>query len=647
MISHIELQKYMTRQLEEDRKVKSLRIEGENIEEALRQASIELDVPVKKLEYEVAEQGGKGTFGIGKKNWVLLVYEMVQEAAAPGFDEMDMDELGFAGSFDPLEDKPGAIFVKLTHDGAFLKVTSPVGNGARASERDALQRIALRGVGQYDEKIVGKAIKRADGEYIKIGDFDFNPDNQATLNVEIAEQEMKAYIIVSQPGPGGPDPAKEEIISLLQSNGVVFGIEEEIIETFIDYPQYNTQVLVAEGKKPVDGENAHIVYNFATKHSHIALKEKNGRVDFKEQNLIENVEAGQLLAKKVALQQGEPGSTVTGRSLAANPGKDVEMELGKNVKLSDDGLTAIAVINGQVLLTGGKINVEPVYTVEGDVNMHTGNILFLGTVIVKGSVESGFTVKAAGNIEVMGGVGKSILDAEGDIIVHQGIMGKNEGRVKAGINVVAKFIEHARIEAEENVVVSDGIIHSQVDANQRIVCQGKRASIVGGKLRAGEEIHAKVLGSVAGTETIFEVGFDPKSKERLMELFKSKENIETELQEVELNINTITNLQKVQRKISEEKAKSLEDLNNKRAEMLSELEEINKEVNSINEYLAGLKIKGKVSASDKVFPGVKIFIKNEHLIVRNEFKKVTFILQGKEVRMTKYEPVEEDIAGSM
>ena len=646
MISLTELQEYMTKQLKEDRKVKSLRIEGDNIEEALRQASIELGVPVKKLEYEVAEQGRKGTLGIGKKNWVLLVYETVQEAAAPSFDEMDMDELGFAGGFAPLEDKPGAVFIKLSHDGAFLKVTPPAGHGARASERDVLQRIGLRGVNQYDEKIVAKAVKRAEGEYIKIGDFDFNPDNQATLNVETAEQEMKAYIIVTQPGPGGPDPAKDEIISLLQSNGVIFGIKEEIIESFIDYPQYNTQVLVAEGKKPADGEDAHIVYNFAIDHSHIALKEKNGRVDFKEQNLIENVEAGQLLAKKVVLQQGEPGSTVTGRSLAANPGKDIEMELGKNVKLSDDGLTAIAVINGQVLLIGGKINVEPVYTVEGDVNMHTGNILFLGTVIVKGSVESGFTVKAAGNIEVMGSVGKSILDAEGDIIVHQGIMGKNEGRVKAGINVVAKFIEHARIEAEENVVVSDGIIHSQVDANQRIVCQGKRASIVGGKLRAGEEINAKVLGSVAGTETIFEVGFDPKSKERLMELFKTREAIEDELKEVELNINTITNLQKVQRKISEEKAKSLEELNNKRAEMLSELEEIGKEVNSINEYLAGLKIKGKVSASDKVFPGVKIFIKNEHLIVRNEFKKVTFILQGKEVRMSKYEPVEEDIPGS-
>jgi len=39
-----------------------------------------------------------------------------------------------------------------------------------------------------------------------------------------------------------------------------------------------------------------------------------------------------------------------------------------------------------------------------------------------------------------------------------------------------------------------------------------------------------------------------------------------------------------------------------------------------------------------VFPGVKIFIKNESLVVRSEFRGVTFCLEGKEVRVTKYEP---------
>ncbi len=293
------------------------------------------------------------------------------------------------------------------------------------------------------------------------------------------------------------------------------------------------------------------------------------------------------------------------------------------------------------LLISGKINVEPIYTVEGDVNFKTGNILFLGTVFVKGNVEDGFTVKAAGNIEVMGSVGKCVLDAEGEIIVHQGILGKNEGKVRAGSNLVAKFIENARVEVDENVLVSDGIIHSFVDANKRILCQGKRASIVGGRLRAANEIHAKTLGSVAGTETIVEVGIDPKRKEKLSQALHRKGELEKELEELVRNISTLENLKKVQRNFPEDKQSNLTELNDKRSEILQELEEINGVINEINTYLQTIKVSGKVSASDRVFPGVKIFIKNESLIVRNEFKSVTFCLEEKEVRMTKYEPMDQ------
>jgi uncharacterized protein (DUF342 family) len=291
--------------------------------------------------------------------------------------------------------------------------------------------------------------------------------------------------------------------------------------------------------------------------------------------------------------------------------------------------------------------VEPIYTVEGDVNLKTGNILFLGTVFVKGNVEDGFTVKAAGNIEVMGSVGKCTLDAEGDIIVHQGILGKSEGRVHAGANLVSKFIEHSRVEAEQNVLVSDGIIHSFVDANQRVICQGRRASIVGGRVRATEEIHAKALGSVAGTETILEVGLDPRRKEQLSLALARRAELEKQLEELERNLRTLENLKKVLPSLPEDKAKDLATLSDARSRALAELETTNATVQEIDAYLAGLKLTGKVSASDRVFPGVKIFIRNESLTVRNEFKKVTFCLEGKEVRVTRYEALAPELVRGM
>jgi uncharacterized protein (DUF342 family) len=50
--------------------------------------------------------------------------------------------------------------------------------------------------------------------------------------------------------------------------------------------------------------------------------------------------------------------------------------------VADDQLTIIADMKWSVVISGGKINVEPVYTVQGDVNLRTGNIIFLGTVII-------------------------------------------------------------------------------------------------------------------------------------------------------------------------------------------------------------------------------------------------------------------------
>ncbi len=641
MIGLEEIKDFMQKEAEKDRKIRYVKAEGLTIEEALKQASIELGIPIRKLEYEVLERGSKGVFGVAKKNWKLIVYE-TREKEEEKVKEVFEEDLEEITAKKVEEDRPGEVFVRLTNEGVFLKVTKPKGRGSKVTERMAIAKLTERGVTDYDAGLVAKVVKRADGEYIRVGDYQYNPANDSMMTVEITDQDMKAYMIISPPGPGGADLSYEDMVSYLNSNGVVHGIKEDVLRRLEDYPVYNEAILVAEGTKPQNGRDARIIYNFRTDHSQIELKEKNGRVDFKELDLVENVVAGQLLAKKIPPEDGINGKTVTGMVLPAKPGNDVELQVGKNVKLSEDGLTAVSEINGQVLLLNGKINVEPVYTVQGDVDLHTGNILFLGTVVVKGNVEDGFSVKAAGNIEVLGSVGKAVLDAEGDIIVHQGILGKTGGQIRSGMSVFAKFIEHAIVDSGEYVVASDGIIHSQVVANKKVICQGKRAAIVGGRIQAAEEINAKTLGSVAGTETVLEVGYDPRSKEKLTKLEEKRSDFEKKLEEVEKNLSTLEKLAKIQRKLPEEKKKYIVELNESRSQILSELENVNREIGSINSYLESLKLVGKISASGRVYPGVKIFIKNASLVVRTEFKYVTFYLQANEVKVTKYEEVEED-----
>ena len=93
----------------------------ESIEDALNQASVELGMPIRELEYEVLQKGNRGFAGIGKKNWVLRVYELSQkvEVEGEGLEELE-GELG-AGINQPLlSDKDGEVFVRLTQEGVFL-----------------------------------------------------------------------------------------------------------------------------------------------------------------------------------------------------------------------------------------------------------------------------------------------------------------------------------------------------------------------------------------------------------------------------------------------------------------------------------------------------------------------------------------------
>jgi uncharacterized protein (DUF342 family) len=640
-----QIQEYMLKQSEEDKRNRTIVVEAESVPDALQKAAIELGVPVRTLEYEIIEKGSPGTMGIGRKLWKLNAYERSKEVktSAEAEDEASREaERGEETAQKP-KDLPGEVFVRISGGGALLRVTRPQGRGPRATDIMALEKLSLRGVTNFDPALVSRVVKHADGEYIRVADIRYNPSHDATASVDITDGEMKAVLVISEPGPGGADISSDFMRSFLQSKGVVHGVREDVMAEVEASPRYGRPIVVAEGTKARDGANAHIAYNFKMERDGVTLKEKDGRVDFKDISRVENVVAGQLLARKVPAEPGQPGQTVTGSVIPATKGKDCDLLVGKNVKLSEDGLTALAEINGQVLLLAGKINVEPVYTIPGDVNLHTGNILFLGTVIVRGNVEDGFSVKAAGNIEVFGSVGKCLIDAEGDIVVHQGIAAKTEGKVRCGKSLYSKFIEHAHVDAGEYVVVTDGIVHSHVDANKMILCQGKRAQIVGGRLRASEEINSKILGSVAGTETLLEVGYDPRSKERLVGLEETKKPVEKMLEEVDLNIKTLETLLRVQKNLPPEKAQYLTEQNEKRSELLRQLEEITREIGTITAHLAALNTIGKISASERVYPGVKLAIKNAVLPVRIEFKSVTFFLQGGEVKVTKYEAFDENL----
>lgn len=645
MVDFVQLQHIMKEQLDQDRSISTIEAQGPTLEEAVVQAATLLNLPIRRIEYEVIERGSSGFMGTGKKDWKISAYQRYVQGNKTAQD--DFFDSGLDTDVPVMEDKDGYVFVQLRYDGAYIKVSAPVGHGKRATPAQARVALVERGIKDFDQNIVNEAVKNPGGEYVRVGDFEHNPSNDAKMTVEIVDQEMKALLFVTPPEPGGCDIPMETYQAFLKNNKVYFGIDLDYLRDFADKPLYKEKVVIAEGLAPVNGRDAYLQYNFETNHK-VRIKEgANGRVDFKDLKIIQNVVEAQPLAKKIPPEQGILGRTVTGNPLLARDGRDITLPLGKNVHVGDDKVTIIADMNGQVVETNGKINVEPIYTVDGDVDLKTGNIIFLGTVVITGNVVDGFSVKAAGNIEVNGTVEKADLDAEGNIIVHQGITGRGKEIIRAGKSLMARFIENTMIEAGDSVIASDGIINSRVDAGKRIICQGKRATIVGGRLRACEEINAKVLGSpTAGTETICEVGVDPKTKELLTQLAEKKAALEKQFEDIKLNIQTLINIKQQRKPLPEDKEAYLQELDEKRVETITDIKKNTEAIEKAQDLLNNLKARGRVSASSKVYPGVRVIIKDAKEDVRTEYRAVTFVLEDGLIQVTKYEePDEETMRG--
>jgi len=641
MYDYAQLQEIIKDHLEHDRAIRSVDASGPTLEAAVNEAAALLDTSVKRLEYEILERGVSGFMGAGKKDWVIRAYERTQIKKKKDSLQALVDE--DAEFVEVILDKDGDAFVQCWSDGVYLKIIPPIAKGNRIYSAYATQALHSKGIEEFDSSLVEKLVDEAAGMYVKVADYNHNPTHDSMASIEVDDMEMHVYVTVMPPTEGGADLSLEAYKSLLVQNRVYHGVKEEFLVQFSDRPSYREKTEIAEGIKPVNGKDAYIHYYFETDQSKVRLKEgTNGKVNFKELNIIQNVVQNQTLAKKMPPEDGEDGKTVTGKILPSKAGNDIPLPIGTNVHVGDDGDTILSDINGQVIVANGKINVEPVLTIEGDVNLKTGNIIFLGTVIITGNVEDGFSIKAAGNIEVKGTVSKAELDAEGEIVIYQGVNGKNGGKIRAGKNLLSRFIENANVEAGDSVIVQDGIINSNIDAIRSIVCMGKRASIMGGRLRAGEEINAKVLGnSTSGTETICEVGFDPHSKIELERLQEIKIKTEEELETIRLDLQTLINTKKQRKTLPEEKEAYMKELMERRDILNDELKNAVDGLAKVQEFMSQIQVRGRVSASTKVWPGVKIWIRDVKEDVRQEYKAVTFVLEDGLIRMSKYEEPDE------
>ena len=522
-------------------------------------------------------------------------------------------------------------FFEITYkeDGVYLMVYPPVEKGKPVEARDVLDKLAKKLIRNFSRDIVDAAVRKADKTPVKLAEPQAEVKLNATANVMISPDKMKAFISFNPPD-GGRMMTLEEVLDALNKNGVIFGINRTNMETIIKYPVYNEIICVAEGVIPVNGQNGRVEFYFDIKRDGKPAIMDDGRVDFRELNLIESVAKGQKLCELVQPVPGVIGKTVFGTDVYPMEGKPAVLPKGRNVSISDDGMAIESNIDGQVRFIDGKINIFSTYEVPADVDNSTGNISFVGNVCVRGNVLSGFSIEAGGNVEVWGVVEGAHIKAGGDIILRRGMQGMGKGVLISNGDIIARYIEHSNVEAKNNIS-SEAVMHSNVKCGNKLELAGRKGLLVGGSCKVGKEIVSKVIGSHMATVTDIEVGVDPSLRERYKAMKEELNTIESDLKKAE---QAITILKKIEMAgaLTPDKHEIMAKSVRTKVYFINRINEIKEDMQRIEASLQQDAF-GKIRCFNFIYPGTKVAIGSCLMYVRENLQYCTLYRDGADVRV--------------
>lgn len=484
----------------------------------------------------------------------------------------------------------------------------------------------------YDLSALNNAIQNlVEPTVIKLADSDGHVERES-CKVDVSDDKMQATARFFAPAEGGELMTKEEFLNDLAHMKIVHGIDEAAIEQFFRDRQYCTNIVVARGTQPRHGEDAKIEYFFNVDVKIKPTMKDDGSVDFFNLNTISHCNKGDLLARLIPEDLGEPGADIYGEKIKPRDVRRAYLKFGKNISVGEDGLEIFSDVNGHVTLVEDKVFVSDVYEVE-NVDNSTGNIEYEGSIQINGNLCENFSVKAKGNVEVRGVVEGAYVEAGGDIIIARGMNGMGKGTLKAGGNIVCKFLENVKSVVADGYITTESILHSTVMARTEVTVSGKRGFITGGKVCAGSVITVKTLGSSMGADTIVEVGTDPNVKIRFQDLQKSIMEINKVLRSIQPIIEAGN--QKIAKgiKLEPEQLKYVLSLMKLRDTKKAQLQKESDELNEIQIEL-GLMAAGQVVVTGEVFPGTKICIGDASMIVKSSTHYCRFVKEEGDVKMT-------------
>lgn len=439
----------------------------------------------------------------------------------------------------------------------------------------------------------------------------------AHLDLKLAADGMSAQLDVT-PAQGGKTITKEAILGELAGKGISEGIDLDAINRAIADGSA-CALVIARGREPEHGKDGWLESLLPEARDRRPKVDESGRIDYRNLGEILVVHAGDKLMRRHPPTEGTAGLTLLGIPVPARPGKDVMYAAnlaGVAIDPADPDLL-VASVTGQPVQVAGGMTVEPVFSV-GEVNTASGNIDFDGSVVIKGDVTTGMTVRTSGDIEIGGMVEAATLEAGGSIVVKGGVMGslgrkeEAEHHIRCGGSFSAAYAQQARIEAGDSIFIDDTAMQCELSAaNHILVGDKRRGHIIGGRAQATMSIKGKILGSPNRVSTQFFIGVDPALHKLAQDMAKDRDGKENQLLEISKLLDfAAKNPQRVRPDMVERARAAANKLSEEIAAARAEQEAVEQKIS--------LAQQSRVIAEEAIYEGVEVHLGNQRYRVAGE-----------------------------
>lgn len=239
---------------------------------------------------------------------------------------------------------------------------------------------------------------------------------------------------------------KDDVLDALKEKGIVYGVIEQEIDRAIGEKEV-VNLVIARGLEVQNDEEDKVKFLYEKTKRNVEA-DSNKNVDYKNLYVMPIVEEGDVIGELIKGKDGHDGINVLGQEVKRKGKKKVNLTVKEGCEI--EGNKVVATIKGSPKFKKGIFSVNKVLETNYDIDIKSGNINFIGDVIVSGSVKDGMKVESGNSVQIQKNVESAQIIAQGEIIVNGSIINSEliSGADTLGVKEHVDFLKRFKREIE-------------------------------------------------------------------------------------------------------------------------------------------------------------------------------------------------------